>query len=129
MKTVFAVFLLAFAITLAIIVGSRLPVDAMGVIVGVVCGVLASIPTSLLILAVANRRDNRYDNRYDHALQPAQSYPPVVVVNAPPGVAHGGQPWPAQMAPWPVGAPAAAPRQFRIIGQDAGTGGDNRYFD
>lgn len=120
MKTLFAVMVAVFAVALAVVVGSRLPVDAVAVIVGVVCGVLASIPTSLLILAVSNRRDGR-------PVSPAesrQSYPPVVVVNAPPGAGNGAPMW-SSVPAWSAMPPAAGPRQFKIIGQES----DNGYVE
>jgi hypothetical protein len=122
MKTLFVVIVAVFAVALAIVVGSRLPVDAVAVIVGVVCGVLASIPTSLLVLAVNNRRESRPET----ASPNSQSYPPVVVVNAPPGANQGAPMWGAMPAAnWSAMPPAAGPRQFRIIGQDS----DNRYLE
>jgi hypothetical protein len=120
MKTLFAVVVVAFAVALAVVVGSRLPEDTMAVIVGVVCGVLASIPTSLLILAATNRRDSRPEA----SMPGVQAYPPVVVVNAPPGTGNGGQMWPSSAAPWPS-MPPTGPRQFRVIGQEP----DNRYME
>ena len=39
-----------FAIGLAVLIGTRMSADALGVLVGVVCGVLASLPTSLLLI-------------------------------------------------------------------------------
>jgi hypothetical protein len=41
--------LIAFAMTLAVVIGQRLSSEAMAVMVGVVAGVAASIPTSLLV--------------------------------------------------------------------------------
>ncbi|MCS6910906.1 MAG: hypothetical protein NZM11_10140, partial [Anaerolineales bacterium] len=72
---------LAFAITLAIVVGQRLSAEAMSVMVGVVAGVAASIPTSLIVVWFATRTLA--------ANQPAPSYEPqqpearVVVVPPP----------------------------------------------
>jgi hypothetical protein len=122
MKALFLVLIMVFAVALAIVVGSRLPVDAVAVIVGVVCGVLASIPTSLLVLAVSNRRESRPEP----ASANGHAYPPVVVVNAPPGANQGVPMWGAMPAAnWPSMPPSAGPRQFRIIGQDS----DNRYLE
>jgi len=50
---------MAFAVTLAVIVGSRLSDEALAVLAGAVCGVGAAIPTSLLIVAVSRRQDER----------------------------------------------------------------------
>jgi hypothetical protein len=119
MKTLFAIMGAVFAVALAVVVGSRLPVDAVAVIVGVVCGVLASIPTSLLILAVSNRRESRPES----PARSEQSYPPVVVVNAPPGANNGASMW-SSVPAWPS-MPPTGPRQFKIIGQES----DNRYME
>lgn len=123
MKTVLVAVVLVFAVALAIVVGNRLPVDAVTVIVGVVCGVLASIPTSLLILAVTGRRETRYEPLSQ------QTYPPVVVVNAPPGTANNGQMWPSHAMSWPAPQPPSGPREFRIIGQDSNAGGNGPYVE
>ena len=48
---------MAFAVTLAVIVGSRLSDESLAVLAGAVCGVGAAIPTSLLIIAVVRRRE------------------------------------------------------------------------
>jgi len=46
---------LAFVVTLAVVIGNRMSVEAMAVVVGVVCGVAACIPVSLLLIFVLNR--------------------------------------------------------------------------
>jgi hypothetical protein len=46
---------MAFAVTLAAVVGRRLSDEALAVLAGAVCGVGAAIPTSLLIVAVTRR--------------------------------------------------------------------------
>ncbi len=110
MKKVVTVVLVGFAVTLAVVVGQRLSVDAMAVVVGVVCGVAASIPTSLLVLLATRRREQGVEQR--PAAGPG--YPPVVIVN--PGVSAG----PGMGGPYlpPVAGPSAAPRQFRVIGAE-----------
>jgi hypothetical protein len=47
--------LLAFVVTLSLIIGWRLTDQAMAVIIGVVAGVCASIPTSLLVVWIVLR--------------------------------------------------------------------------
>ncbi len=100
----------AFAVTLALVVGNRLSNEAMAVLAGAVCGVGAAIPTSLLIVMVSRRRDER------RAPSPAQHYPqqgayPPVVVVAPPTA----QQWPNN---WGNSPPLSAPtqRQFTVVG-------------
>jgi len=123
MKTILILVLLVFAVGLAVVVGSRLPVDAITVIIGVGCGVLASIPTSVLIVAATTHRANRHDQP-----RTSQAYPPVVVVNSPPGNAHGRQGWPAPDGAWnPL--PPPAPRQFHVIGQEHERAETNHYAD
>ncbi len=77
----------AFAVTLAVVIGNRLSDEALAVLAGAVCGVGAAIPTSLLIVAVT-RRQERGQERQQPTVQPQNAYPPVVVI-APPG----GQRW------------------------------------
>ena len=72
MKKLVAVILVAFAVTLAVVVGNRMSTDAMAVVIGIVCGVGASIPTSLLIMAVTSRRETREERGQ-------ASFPPVVI--------------------------------------------------
>ena len=105
MKKVAIIALIAFAVTLAVIIGQRMSTDAMAVVVGVACGVVASIPTSLLILAVSNRRGER-------EVRQRRDYPPVVIVN--PG---NNQPRYLQ-PPFPTPPMQAQERQFRVIGDE-----------
>ena len=106
---------LAFAVTLAVIVGGRLSDEALAVLAGAVCGVGAAIPTSLLIVAVSRRRDER-------RVQPSAPqgpYPPVVVV-APPGVQQRPNGW--NTLPPSLSAPIQ--RHFTVVGgtsEDADT--------
>ena len=115
MKKVAIVSLIAFAVTLAVIIGQRMSTDAMAVVVGVACGVLASIPTSLLILAVSNRRGER-------EVRQRRDYPPVVIVN--PG---NNQPRYLQ-PPFPTPPMQAQERQFRVIGDEDVVLDEGRYF-
>ena len=106
---------LAFAVTLAVIVGSRLSDEALAVLAGAVCGVGAAIPTSLLIVAVSRRRDER---RVQPSV-PQGPYPPVVVV-ASPGVQQRPDGW--NTLPSSLSAPIQ--RHFTVVGgasEDADT--------
>ena len=105
MKKVAIVGIIAFAVTLAVIIGKRMSTDAMAVVIGVACGVLASIPTSLLILAVSGRRGER-------EVQQRREYPPVVIVN--PG---GNQPRYLQ-PPFQTPVIQGQQRQFTVIGDE-----------
>ena len=117
MKKVATIILLAFAVTLAVIIGQRMSTDAMAVVIGVACGVLASIPTSLLILAVSSRRGERQVPQQRHP-----NYPPVVIVN--PGSnqpRYLQQPFQAPLAQEPE-------RQFRVVGDEDVVLDGGRYF-
>ena len=116
MKKVATVALIAFAVTLAVIIGQRMSTDAMAVVIGVACGVLASIPTSLLILAVSGRRGG------EREAQQQRDYPPVVIVNP-------GNNQPRYLQP-PFQAPLIQEqeRQFRVIGDEDVVLDGGRYF-
>ena len=104
-----------FCVTLAVVVGSRMSVDATALVVGVACGVLASIPTSLLLIWAISRRDGA-STVNQHGGNGSYTYPPVVVVN--PGSGSGrpawGQPgWPGyEELPLLAGG-----RQYKIVGE------------
>ena len=118
MKNLAAVALIAFVVTLAVIIGQRMSTDAMAVVVGVACGVLASVPTSLLILAVSGRQGGRRERE----VRPQRDYPPVVIVN--PG---NSQPRYLQQPfqPPPV---QKQDRQFRVIGDEDVVLDGGRYY-
>jgi predicted dienelactone hydrolase len=111
----------AFAVTLAVIVGWRMSSEAMAVLVGVAAGVLASIPTSLIVVWVTTRqwraeREGREGQARAQSM-PSQPQMPVVVI-APPAAPSlaGPATWAQSYAPQ---LPAAPRRQFTVIGQDA----------
>jgi hypothetical protein len=83
LRTFAGVIAVAFAVTLALVVGNRLSTEALGVLAGAVCGVGAAIPTSLLIVAVTRGRST--DNRPgETSIAPSHqqgTYPPVVIIN------------------------------------------------
>ena len=115
-KQMAAVLGLAFAVTLAIIVGRQMTTEAMAVVIGVVCGVLAGIPTSVLLLVALSRRDSLRSREEAAARQAPAGYPPVVVIQ---GGALQPQLPAMQGGYWP--APNAAPlvsRQFHVVGDD-----------
>lgn len=97
---------MAFAVTLAVIIGNRLSDEALAVLAGAVCGVGAAIPTSLLIVAVTRRRD---EPRAQPTMSPGP-YPPVVVVTPP-----GGQPHDAWSG-LPSLLRAPMQRDFTVVG-------------
>lgn len=112
-KAVIAV-LMAFSVTVAVVVGNRMSAEAMAVVIGAVCGVAAAIPMSLIILLVSRRRDSQVEHYRPYG-QPAgqdRAYPPVIVI-------QGGSPAPGHLQPpYYNSSVEAAPRQFRIVGDD-----------
>ena len=68
MRTFVGLVVMAFAVTLAMVVGSRLSDKALAVLVGVVFGMGTTILVTLFVVTVGRRRGEQ------------QEYPPVVVV-------------------------------------------------
>jgi hypothetical protein len=108
----------AFAVTLALVVGNRLSSEALGVLAGAVCGVGAAIPTSLIVVAVT-RRDGEETRREEGAWQGRErsSYPPVIVVSPQSARQRSHQGWDAL----PPSLSAPMERSFKVVG---GTSGD-----
>lgn len=107
LKIFVGLVVMAFAMTLAVVIGDRLSDEALAVLAGAACGVGAAIPTSLLIVAVSRRRD-------EPRVQPAMSqnpYPPVVVVTPP-----GGQQRPNDWSMLPPSFSAPMQRHFTVVG-------------
>jgi hypothetical protein len=119
-----AVFLiaLAFSVTLAVIIGTRLSEQALAVIIGVVAGVAASIPTSLIIIWFATRSAASVSARTaSRERAGSDESPRIVIVQAPPAVPpaiadpryYVPPPAPTQDRP-----PSPQRRTFTIIGGD-----------
>jgi hypothetical protein len=104
------VTVVAFAITLAVVIGNRLSDEALAVLAGAVCGVGAAIPTSLLIVAVTRRQDagRRQPTMYQQSSPP---YPPVVVVTP-----QNGQRWPGDWSNQPPALEPPTQRHFVVVG-------------
>jgi hypothetical protein len=115
LKGVVVFLVLAFAVTLAIVVGKKMSAEAMAVVIGVVCGILAAVPTSILLLVVLTRQDRqRQEPEEDQGRQGA--YPPVVVIQG--GSSPALPPGP-QAGYWPVQAPGPpVQREFHVVGGD-----------
>lgn len=108
--------LVAFAITLGIVIGERLSQEAMIVIIGVVAGIAASIPTSLLTVWLVVRRTAAIPTAGATAptISPRTSpteEPRIIVVQAPAGPSATTPPS-ASLYP----EMAREPRRFNIIG-------------
>lgn len=120
--------LLAFVVTLALIIGWRLSGQAMAVIVGVVAGVAASIPTSLVVAWVMLQGHSVLRAQASPAAPTVQ--PQVIIVHpTPPATpAHAAAPQsqrsltvlPAYAAPEPtaLNGLALGPRHFTLLGED-----------
>jgi hypothetical protein len=85
LKAFVALVAVAFAVTLAVIVGNRLSEEALGVLAGAVCGVGAAIPTSLIVVAMSRRqgegRSSGQARMREADDEPRRAYPPVIVVS------------------------------------------------
>ncbi len=103
---------MAFAVTLAVIVGDRLSDEALGVLAGAVCGVGAAIPTSLIVVTVSQRREESQRREKQHPIPQQHGYPPVVVIT-PQG---GQQRWPNNWNNLPPSLTAPMERGFAVVG-------------
>jgi hypothetical protein len=97
---------IVFAITAAVVFGTRVSADALAVVVGVILGVAASVPTTLLVVFILTRP--RPGDRNGMTSSPS---PPVIVVNAAERSALTAPP--ALPAPYPI-EPA---RKWTVIGE------------
>ena len=112
----------AFAVTLAVYVGTHLSNEAMTVLTGAACGMGAVLPAVIIgALSLSRRRDA------DRAVPPsprlpaiapyaASQYPPVIVIASPNALPAGAGGWQG-MYPQEFNAPVGA-RQFSVIGEE-----------
>lgn len=135
LKAFFGVVIVAFAVTLALVVGNRLSDEALGVLAGAVCGVGAAIPTSLIVVAVTLRLGSstrsfgqglrRGESRSFSDSMPHQGvYPPVVVVSPQTGQLRS-QDWHTP----PSSMMAPMERNFTVVGGESFDRGGIRYDD
>lgn len=101
---------LAFAITLAVVLGTRLSIDALAVIIGLIFGIVAGIPTTLILIFSLNRQQQRWE-RYG---SPPPHQPPIVIVNG--AEKASGYPQPPAL---PSGYPTNGARKWTVIGDEA----------
>jgi hypothetical protein len=123
MKRVAFVLGAIFCVTLAIVVGNRMSVDATALVVGVACGVLASVPTSLLLIWALTRREQAArDTGRTAQIGMGNHCPPIVVVNPGQGYTRPGFGAPSFYPVTDEPPLPGTPRQFKVIG-DADTPG------
>jgi hypothetical protein len=116
MKRVVAIVGSVFAVALAVLIGTRMSADALGLLVGVVCGVLASLPTSLVLVWALVRRSQAHgvEGAARYAVNGHQ-YPPVVVVN--PGTSYGLPGYGPSLSSPGLPPPGGA-RSFKVVGDE-----------
>ncbi len=118
-RAIMLICVLAFVITLAVVVGQRLSSEAMAVLLGVITGVAASIPTSLIVVWLATRTQQQPARRAEVRRNESQPRERVVAVTQPQAqVPQQQQTWtPPLYHPQPPFAPhTQEPRRFTIIG-------------
>ena len=119
----------AFAVTLAVYIGSRLSNEAMSVLTGAACGVSAMLPAVVIgALALLRRRDRENVPPPQPWSQPGapQQYPPVIVV-APPASSSARPAGDWQRA-YPQGfSTPVGGRQFSVIGEEEGVWNNERH--
>lgn len=116
MRRIIALGIIAFTITLAIVVGNRLSSEALAVVVGIVLGVLASIPTSILLLIFVRRLVTEAPQRSQKPKQHQSVYPSVIVINPNAGQSdRSPTPWVDEPGSRPAGY---LPREFRVVGEE-----------
>ena len=116
--------MIAFGITLAIIIGQRLSSEAMAVLLGVVTGIVSSVPTSLLIVWIATRNISKRIDEVAQAMTPPAAPAPTPKEDQMPRVILMQQPAaPAMNAYVPqqgwaqaAASPMSPPRRFTVIG-------------
>jgi hypothetical protein len=106
---------MAFAVTLAVYVGTHLSSEAMTVLTGAACGVGVVLPGVIIgVLSLLRRREA------ERAVPPtpyaAPQYPPVIVVASPNALPAGTGGWQGTYQPG-YSAPVSA-RQFSVIGEE-----------
>ena len=107
----------AFAVTLAVYVGTHLSDEAMTVLTGAACGMGAVLPAAIIgALALLRRRDAERAVSPSPTSYTASQYPPVIVIASPNALPAGAGGWQG-MYPQEFSAPVGA-RQFSVIGEE-----------
>lgn len=119
-RTTFPLLALSFGVTLAIIVGQRMSIDAMAVVIGVAVGVCASVPTSLLLVALLRRERSNF-RRYDEpppAMPPQLQQPNFIILDPAQFGQFNRQQLGQPLAPL-TPATDAGLRRLRVLGHDS----------
>jgi len=108
----------AFAVTLAVYVGTHLSSEVMTALTGAACGVGAVLPGIIVgVLSLMRRRDaERAMPQVPPTPYTAPQYPPVIVVASPNALPAGPGGWQGMYQPG-YSAPVSA-RQFSVIGEE-----------
>ena len=107
---------LAFAVTLAVVIGQRLSTEAMAVIVGVVAGVAASIPTALIVVWLASRASAASRGAASQGREPEHPAEPRIIVVPPSAPYPVSPPYLSLNTPPPDYMPPTPPRRYKMIG-------------
>lgn len=125
MGALFRLCLVAFAAGLGVVVALKLGTEAMAVVVGVLMGIFSSLPVAILILYATRRKPPEAEPADETrawqagpaipaAPPQAPTMPQIVVLSAPNAPAYRPAPPYWEMP----GAPAPAPREFHVVGDD-----------
>jgi hypothetical protein len=115
---------LAFGVTMAVMVGQRLSDQAMAVIVGSVVGVAASVPMAAVILWLTLRQRDALQQppAYTRETHPPRDEMPRMIVVQPPAYSAPLPAYQSSMQMPQLAAPAASymrpAREFKIVGQE-----------
>ncbi len=119
---------IAFAVTLAVIVGNKLSSEALAVAVGALCGIAASIPVSVGLVIAASRNWGHTEERpreieREYPQRQPQHYPqqPQVIVVAPPQIQQPPYGYPNQpyYFPPPANGNPYDSREFKVVGDES----------
>lgn len=111
---------IAFAVSLAVVVGNRLSNDSMAVLVGALCGISASVPACAALIIALNRNWGRAPvERVEEQPHFANTYrqPPMILIAPPTQPAHNLAHAPYFMPPQ-LNDGAHPAREFKIIGEE-----------
>ncbi len=125
MKRTIALSALAFAVTFAVVVTSRLSDQALAVVAGVICGIAIGLPVNIGVLLALRQNcgqsvDSNTGQPYETANRPMSArQPPIYVLGQLPNVqGYAPPPAPYYGASLPASEPLYRPREFKIVGEE-----------